>query len=255
MSGRRGDRPVLLWAGVSMFLTCLVALLVGAYVTTFFPTDPLWLQGLTDAVPGWSVPVIVLFGLVGTLPQGGLCLYAAGLSVNSLFWRMSRATATLAVAVPSFLALYLGAVVYDAMDSMSAFVSLLLTAVAPWAAVLTAGYLIHRGRYRTSELAPAAARSGRYWYTRGLNPRAVTAFLAGAVLGVLWVNNPLSVSYTHRDRSCTPCSACSGRSRRGQGSPGRSGTSGPLRLPTRRRLGRPDPPPDPRPLSSPPTSR
>ncbi|MER8182933.1 cytosine permease [Kitasatospora sp. NPDC094015] len=193
MSGRRGDRPVLLWAGGSMFLTCAVALLVGAFVTTFFATDPLWLQGLTDAVPGWSVPVIVVFGLVGTLPQGGLCLYAAGLSVNSLFWRTSRATATLVVAVPSILALYLGAVVYDAMDSMSAFVSLVLTAVAPWAAVLIAGYLLHRGRYHPAELAPADAPAGRYWYTRGLNPRAVAAFLVGAVLGVLWVNNPLYV--------------------------------------------------------------
>ncbi|MBD0712157.1 MULTISPECIES: purine-cytosine permease family protein [unclassified Streptomyces] len=180
-------------SGVSMFLSSLGALLTGAYVTTLFPVpDGPWLQGLTDAVPGWFAVAVVVFGFAGTLPQAGLCLYAAGLSANSVFWRSSRTAVTTAVALLAAAVLYLGAVVYDAMDAMSAFVTLLLTVVAPWAAVLSVGYALHRGRYD-----PAALRTftsgggGRYWYTGGVNARAVTAFAAGSAVGVLWVDNPL----------------------------------------------------------------
>jgi purine-cytosine permease-like protein len=90
--------------------------------------------------------------------------------------------------------LYLGAVRYDAMDSMGAFVTLLLTVIAPWAAVLTVGYRLHGGRYRSEDLrAFTSGGGGRYWYTHGVNPRAVAAFATGSAVGVLWVNNPLYV--------------------------------------------------------------
>ncbi|MEV4429050.1 purine-cytosine permease family protein [Streptomyces sp. R-07] len=180
-------------SGISMFLSSLAALLTGAYVTTLFPVpDEPWLQGLTDAVPGWFAVAVVVFGFAGTLPQAGLCLYAAGLSANSVFWRSSRAAVTTVVALLAAAVLYLGAVVYDAMDAMSAFVTLLLTVVAPWAAVLSVGYVLHRGRYDAEALrAFTTGGGGRYWYTGGVNLRAVAAFAAGAFVGVLWVNNPL----------------------------------------------------------------
>ncbi|MFC7795856.1 purine-cytosine permease family protein [Streptomyces cinereoruber] len=182
-------------SGVAMFLSSLAALLTGAYVTTLFPVpDEPWLQGLTDAVPGWFAVAVVLFGFAGTLPQAGLCLYAAGLSANSVFWRSSRAAVTTVVALLAGAVLYLGAVVYDAMDAMSAFVTLLLTVVAPWAAVLFVGYGLHRGRYDAEALRSfATGGGGRYWYVRGVNPRAGGAFAAGSLVGILWVNNPLYV--------------------------------------------------------------
>ncbi|MFI6644715.1 purine-cytosine permease family protein [Streptomyces sp. NPDC050504] len=182
-------------SGVAMFFSSLFALLVGAYVTTLLPSpDVPWLQGLTDVVPGPFALVVALFGFAGTLPQAALCLYAAGLSANSVFWRASRAKVTGAVAALALVVLYLGAVVYGAMDAMSAFVTLLLTVVAPWAAVLMVGYSLHRGRYTAEDLGTfATGGGGRYWYNAGFNPRAVTAFVAGSVVGVLWVNNPLYV--------------------------------------------------------------
>ncbi|MEU3480702.1 purine-cytosine permease family protein [Streptomyces sp. NPDC033754] len=180
-------------SGISMFLSSLAALLTGAYVTTLFPVpDVPWLQGLTDAVPGWFAVAVVVFGFAGTLPQAGLCLYAAGLSANSVFWRASRAGVTAVVALLAAAVLYVGAVVYDAMDAMSAFVTLLLTVVAPWAAVLSVGYVLHRGRYDAEALRTfTTGGGGRYWYAHGVNPRAAAAFAAGSAVGLLWVNNPL----------------------------------------------------------------
>ncbi|MCR8943346.1 cytosine permease [Streptomyces sp. OUCMDZ-4982] len=182
-------------SGVAMFLSSLAALLTGAYVTTLFPLpEAPWLQGLTDAVPGWFAVVVVVFGFAGTLPQAGLCLYAAGLSANSMCWRASRTAVTTVVSLLAAAVLYLGAVVYDAMDAMSAFVTLLLTVVAPWAAVLSVGYVLRRGRYDVAALRTfTTGGGGRYWFTGGANPRAVIAFAAGSTIGILWVNGPLYV--------------------------------------------------------------
>jgi purine-cytosine permease-like protein len=186
----------LVWySGATMFVSTLAALGAGAYVSTLFSSpDTPWLQGLTDAVPGWFAAVVVVFGFAGTLPQGALCLYAAGLSANSMIWRAPRSVVTAATAATASVVLYLGAVRYDAMDSMGAFVTLLLTVIAPWAAVLTVGYRLHGGRYRSEDLrAFSSGGGGRYWYTHGVNPRAVAAFTTGSAVGVLWVNNPLYV--------------------------------------------------------------
>ncbi|WP_367822695.1 cytosine permease [Streptomyces sp. LMG1-1-1.1] len=130
-------------------------------------------------------------------PQAWLCLYAAGLSANSVFWRSSRAVVAGVVALLAAAVLHLGAVVYDAMDAMSAFVTLLLTVVAPWAAVLTVGYAFHPGGYDSEALrAFTTGGGGRYRYTGRVDPRAVTtvtAFAAGSAVGVLGV-----------DTRCTP---------------------------------------------------
>ncbi|MFG3354693.1 purine-cytosine permease family protein [Streptomyces sp. NPDC048001] len=180
-------------SGAAMFLSSLAALLTGAYVTTLFPVpEEPWLQGLTDAVPGWFAVVVVVFGFAGTLPQAGLCLYAAGLSANSVFWRTSRTVVTGVVSALAAAVLYLGAVVYDAMDAMAAFVTLLLTVVAPWAAVLFVGYAQRRGRYDPEALRTfTTGGGGRYWFTGGVNPRALAAFATGSAVGILWVNSPI----------------------------------------------------------------
>jgi purine-cytosine permease-like protein len=186
----------LMWSsGVAMFLSTVAALGTGAYVSTLFSSpDTPWLQGLTDAVPGWFAAVVVVFGFAGTLPQGALCLYAAGLSANSMVWRAPRSAVTAVTAALALVVLYLGAVRYDAMDSMGAFVTLLLTVIAPWAAVLTVGHRLHGGRYRPEDLRVfTSGGGGRYWYTHGVNHRAVAAFTTGSAVGVLWVNNPLYV--------------------------------------------------------------
>ncbi len=109
------------WTGGSMFSSNAVALLVGAMVTTVL-VDPSgsWIVGLAGVVPSWFVPVVVVFGVVGTVPQAALCLYAAGLSAQSLRPRSSRAGMTGLVAAVGLTVLYVGAVAFDAIDSISA---------------------------------------------------------------------------------------------------------------------------------------
>jgi purine-cytosine permease-like protein len=187
------DRAAMLHSGLGLFAASAVAMLVGAYATTTF-TDPSvpWIQSLTDGVPAWFVVVVIMFGFVGSFPQGALCIYAAGLAANGIFWRRSRATTTAAVSVLAIALLYLGAVAFDAVDSMSAFVSLLLVIVAPWVAIMIVGFTEHGGRYDRADLNSCSGLPrGRYWYTAGFNPRAFAAYLPAVAIGLLAASGPL----------------------------------------------------------------
>lgn len=188
MPASTSDRSVVGWNAAGMFLSGTVGLLVGAMVTTMFTDlDVPWIQALTDVVPGWFVVVVVVFAIVGAFPQGGLCVYAAGLSANSLFWRASRPLVTLGVSGLALVVLYVGAVAYDAMDAISAFLSLLVVVVGPWTAIMSVGYVLRRGRYDPREL----HRPGRYWFSGGFNLRALAAFVPSSVAGLLSVQGGL----------------------------------------------------------------
>jgi purine-cytosine permease-like protein len=193
-SGTKASK-LLLCNGGSLLLSCLLALLAGAYVTTVFQdrTQP-WVQSLTDSVPAWFAVVVIVFGFVGSFPQGSLCVYAAGLSANSIFWRKSRAFATILVSALGFVLLYAGTMVFDTVDSMAAFVTMLLVAVSPWAAVMIIGYRHHQGDYHPADLGTfATGGGGRYWYRNGYNPRALAAMALGVVVGVLSVGNAVYI--------------------------------------------------------------
>ncbi|KAA2258882.1 transporter [Solihabitans fulvus] len=183
------DRSAVLWNGVGMYLSNAIALSVGIFATTMFAgsTAP-WVIALTDTVPAWFAVFVVVFGFVGTLPQGALCIYAAGITANTIARRASRVACTLVMSVVGVGVLYLGAVAYNAIDSISTFVLLLLALIAPWAAIMLVGFGLRRGRYAPEEL---LTPHGRYWFSGGVNLRAVAAFLPAVALGLLLTSNTI----------------------------------------------------------------
>jgi purine-cytosine permease-like protein len=192
LSPRVSDRTATWWNGVAMYLSNAIALLAGAFVTTVLTDQSApWIIGTAAIVPLWFAVIVVLFGLIGTLPQGALCIYAAGLSANSILWRASRITSTLVVSVLGLAMLYLGAVIFDAIDSISAFVVIILILVSPWTAIMLVGFRLRRGHYHPIDLYAFTTGGGRYWYTAGLNPRALTAFVPAVTLGLLFASNSL----------------------------------------------------------------
>jgi purine-cytosine permease-like protein len=182
------DRSAVGWNGVAMFLSNAIALVIGIMATTMFvDTSVPWVIALTDVVPSWFVFFVVVFGFFGTLPQGALCVYAAGLTANSLVRRASRVTCTLAMAALGVGVLYVGAIAYDAIASISTFILFLLALIAPWSAIMLVGFALRGGRYAPAEL----LGRGRYWFTGGVNLRAMAAFLPAVVLGFLLAANPV----------------------------------------------------------------
>ncbi|MFD9737434.1 purine-cytosine permease family protein [Umezawaea sp. NPDC059074] len=182
------DRSAVGWNGLAMFLSNAIALVVGIMATTMFadPSVP-WVIALTDVVPPWFVAFVVVFGFFGTIPQGALCVYAAGLTANSVARKASRVTCTVAMAAVGVGVLYVGAIAYDAIGSISTFILFLLALIAPWSAIMLVGFAQRGGRYAPDEL----LGPGRYWFTAGVNLRAVAAFLPAVVLGLLLAANPV----------------------------------------------------------------
>jgi purine-cytosine permease-like protein len=190
------DRSIALWAGVGMFVGCWVTLVWAAYMSTMFK-DPsmLFMDGVVASSPSWYVVCIVLIGFVGSLAQGALCLYGTGLDTSSLIPRLPRVPATLLISACAVLLVYLGALVWNAFDTVSAFLLGLIVICTPWMMICLIGFYYARKRYHTADLQlfNLGQTGGAYWYTKGINLRAAVAFVPAVFVGLMFLNTTLWV--------------------------------------------------------------
>jgi purine-cytosine permease-like protein len=188
-----GDRRVLVAAVCGVFGGLFATTLFGAFTaSTFASFGDSYVVDLVTAAPGWYVLPILLIGLAGGVGQGVLNLYASGLDLESLIPRMTRVQTTLVTSLAAFVLLYAGVFVLDAVDSITATTLILNGVAAPWVVVNLLGFLLaRRGRYDPVALQAWGRRSGRYWFTRGWNLRAVVAWAVGSLVGLLAVETQL----------------------------------------------------------------
>lgn len=191
---RWSDRAVAASAGVSMFGGLWVALVFAAYVTTMFKdVGTPFVIGLVEIAPKWYVALVILIGLLGSFAQGGLALYGTGLDTSSIIPRLKRVPATLLISAATLALVYLGAFVWNAFDTVSAFILLLIVICTPWMMITLIGYVVCRGRYYPADLQlfNLGQRGGAYWYSAGWNLRALIAFVPAVVVGLLFLNTTL----------------------------------------------------------------
>jgi purine-cytosine permease-like protein len=192
---RHSDRRVLLAAGAGVYLGLLATTLFGAFTAVTF-SDPgdSYVADLVAGAPGWYVLPILVIGLAGGIGQGVLNLYASGLDLEALIPRLRRVHTTLITSIAAVVLLYAGTFALDAVDSITAMTLVLNGLAAPWVVVNLVGFLVaRRGRYDPDDLQAfnQGRRGGRYWFTRGWNLRAVIAWAAGSVFGLLAVQTEL----------------------------------------------------------------
>jgi purine-cytosine permease-like protein len=134
-------------------------------------------------------------GLVGSLGQGTICIYGSGLDSSSIFPVFSRVTATIILSGVGLLFIYLGSFVWNAENTVSAFVSLFGVPAAAWISITLVGNLVRHGRYDPDALQVfnRRERGGIYWYTGGWNLRAVLAWLLASGVGLLFLDTSLYV--------------------------------------------------------------
>lgn len=193
---RWSDRAVAVTAGVSMFAGLWVALVFAAYMTTMFKdVGTPFVIGLVQIAPKWYVALVILVGVFGSFAQGGVALYGTGLDVSSIIPRLKRVPATLLISAVTLALVYLGAFVWNAFDTVSAFILLLIVICTPWMMITLIGYVVCRGRYDPADLQlfNLGQRGGAYWYTAGWNLRAVIAFVPAVIVGLLFLNSTLYV--------------------------------------------------------------
>jgi purine-cytosine permease-like protein len=184
---RYSDRQVAVANGVGMFVGCWIVMIFGAYAGTMAPLKLGPVGALVDASPTWYVPMVILIGTVGTLAQGALCVYGVGLDTASLIPKLKRPAATLLLGVIGIAVVYLGAFVWDALALILAFVVILTILTAPFMVINLMGLLHRRGWYDPHDLQVfnRGEKGGRYWFTGGLNWRAVGAWIPAVIVGVL----------------------------------------------------------------------
>ena len=107
----------------------------------------------------------MIVGLIGSLGQSTVCIYSNGLDFSSIFPIFSRVTATVILSSIGVLFIFLGTLVWNAENTVSAFVSLFGVVAAAWIGITVSGHFLRRGRYdpepcRSSTAANAAGSTG-----------------------------------------------------------------------------------------------
>jgi purine-cytosine permease-like protein len=191
------DRSIVFWNGFGMFLSSWLAFCLGAYLQTMFANqNDLFVVGISKSIPHWFLTPFLILAILGTWPQGGLCLYGCGLSTSTISWRVAgRALTTIVLSAIGVGVVYLATIAYNGINSISAFVLIMNVSISPWMAVMLVGFWARRGRYAPLDLQPytTLGRRGIYWFTGGFNLRAAAAWIPGAVIGLMFSNTSLYV--------------------------------------------------------------
>lgn len=191
---RHNDRSIALATGAGAFVGLGLAYLFGAFTAVAF-SDPMlpYAQSLVADAPLWYVFPIMVMGLGAGAAQGATGLYGTGLDTSSLIPRLSRVQATCVIGVAAVALVYLGVFVWNAVDSISAFVTLLGVVATPWVLILLIGFWWRRRWYDPAALMVfiEGRSGGRYWFSGGVNFRALAAWIPASVVGILFSNTTL----------------------------------------------------------------
>jgi purine-cytosine permease-like protein len=183
------------FAGI--FLGCWAAMLAAAFAATAFPGDAFdFVGGITATSPSWFLlPMLIVLGLASNIASASMSLYNAALDVGSwpFFLRFQRWHIAAGLSVVALGLTYILVVWTNFIPNLEAFVTIMIVSATPWMVIVGIHYLMNRGTYDPVDLHAFAipGARGRYWYTAGINPVAVVAWLAGAGFGLLFSTTSL----------------------------------------------------------------
>lgn len=148
--------------------------------------------GLVQVTPGWFLVPVCIIAVIGGLSTGTTSLYGTGLDMSSVFPRLSRVQSTALIGVIAIAIVFLGRFALDFVQTIVTFATLIIVCTTPWVIIMTIGFLVRRGHYLPEHLQVfnRGQRGGVYWFDRGVNWRAMAAWLVAAAVGLLFVNIP-----------------------------------------------------------------
>ena len=148
--------------------------------------------GLVDVTPGWFLVPVVIIAIIGGLSTGTTSLYGTGLDFSSVFPRLSRVQSTILIGIVAIAVVFLGRFALDFVQTIVTFATLIIVCTTPWVVIMTIGFVSRRGYYLPDHLQVfnRGQRGGAYWFSGGINWRAMAAWLVSALTGVLFVNLP-----------------------------------------------------------------
>lgn len=190
------NRSILVASASGAFIGLFAPMLFGAFTaSTFQSATGSYVVQLIEGSPLWYTILIMIIGLIAGASQGTIDLYGCGLDTASIVPKLNRVQSTLVMAVISTILVYLGTFVWNAIDSVSAFLTILGMVMTPWMLINIVGH-VQRKQYYDPEALQVfnrGERGGRYWFWNGVNLRAFAAWIAAVGLGLLFANTSLVV--------------------------------------------------------------
>ena len=196
---RATDKGRLMAASVAAQLLSLVPFTFGLVTTSIIArTAPDFLAQadytgglLAIAPPAFCTPLLLLAVLSG-MSTGTTSLYGTGLDFSSVVPRLSRAQATLFIGCIACTLIFVGRFVFNVVDAITAFVSLIVVTTTPWMVVMIIGYFVRRGFYlpEAMQVFNRGQEGGPYWFRGGWNLQGMTAWLLSAAFALSLVNIP-----------------------------------------------------------------
>lgn len=148
--------------------------------------------GMLQIAPAWFFLPLAAIAVLGGVATGTTALYGTGLDFSSMFARLSRPVSTALIGAISLAVIFVGRFVFDMVDTLTAWVTLIITITVPWMVILVVGYVVRRGWYDAESLTVfiRRQRGGRYWFAHGWNLRGIAAWASSATIAVLFINLP-----------------------------------------------------------------
>jgi purine-cytosine permease-like protein len=193
------DKRRLMAASVAAQILSLVPFTFGLATTSIIARlEPQYLAQvdytgglIAIAPPQFFVPLLFL-AVISGMSTGTTSLYGTGLDFSSVFPRLSRPKATLLIGGLACALIFIGRFVFNLIDAITTFVSLIVVTTTPWMVVVIIGYFVRRGFYlpEAMQVFNRGQQGGPYWFRAGWNIPGMTAWLLSATFALLTVNMP-----------------------------------------------------------------
>lgn len=184
--------------GIANFVMMSVGILLGTFVSaSAFSSNPV--MAIAKAVPSWAAIPLLLAIVVGDVTANYLNAYSSGMSFLSMGIRLPRYWAVIVDGlICTALAVYALFFSSDFVTYFQNFLDLMIVVIGPWATIFLVHHWLIRGNYDSvglSENGPGYA----YWYTGGINWRAMISFLVGIVVTFFTANGQMWASPLTKD--------------------------------------------------------
>ena len=136
--------------------------------------------------------MIIVVAFIGGLSTGTTSLYGTGLDFSSVFPKLTRVKATIAIGSVAFIFIVVGRLFTDLLGAVNGFVGAIVVTTTPWMVIMAIGFWNRRGWYSNEDLQVfnQGKTGGRYWFSNGINWRAMGAWIISAVLGLQFAYYP-----------------------------------------------------------------
>jgi len=179
------------WSSLGAVLPAFLFGLVGVMAGTIVDmSDPQ--SAFVTILPRWAYLVFLLVIVVGTTTSNIMTTYSSGLILQAAGVTASRSRTVLidgviAVAIACY-ALFIS----NFFTTLMNFLPLSVALFAPTMVIYVCDIVLRRNRYDGIALNDETANSP-YWYSNGINWRALAAQVAGTLVALLCINTPVYV--------------------------------------------------------------